>query len=91
MIDCDIHTRSTMRRSSPTSSRASGSGFARAGLGLGLPDYPWSHPVDWFRADAEHSDGMPPSTSLEPVRRQVLDAYDEDIGVPTPADGSRSE
>jgi len=87
MIDCDIHTLINYEEILSYIEPGQREWFRTRGPGLGLPDYPWSHPVGWFRADAEHGDGMPPSTSLEPVRRQVLDAYSEDIGVLTPADG----
>jgi predicted TIM-barrel fold metal-dependent hydrolase len=55
--------------------------FAGRGPTLGLPGYLWSHPVSWFREDAEHDEHRLAGTSPEAVRRQVLDPFGTDVAV----------
>ena len=87
MIDCDVHVLINFDELVPYIDPAEREWFRSRGPGLGLPDYPWSHPIGWFRADAEREAGMPPAMSLDPVRRQVLDAYSLDVGILNAADG----
>jgi predicted TIM-barrel fold metal-dependent hydrolase len=55
--------------------------FATRGPLLGLPDYPWAHPVSWFREDAEHDEQRLAGTTVEAIQRQVLDPFGTDIAV----------
>ena len=53
MIDCDIHTLINYEEILSHVEPGQREWFCTRAPGLSLPDYPWSHPVDWFRADAE--------------------------------------
>ena len=53
MIECDIHTPINYEEILSYIEPSQREWFRTRGPSLGLSDYPWSHPVDWFRADAE--------------------------------------
>jgi predicted TIM-barrel fold metal-dependent hydrolase len=55
--------------------------FRVQGQPLGLPGYPWVHPHSFFRQDLEHGPGRPPGSSLDDVRRELLDPLDIAVGV----------
>jgi len=87
MIDTDIHVLIDPEQLLTYVEPGQREWFRSRGPGLGLPDYPWAHPVSWFRDDAEHAPGKPPTTSVGAIQRQVLDAYAIDIGILNAADG----
>jgi hypothetical protein len=53
MIDYDVHTLINYEEILSHVEPGQREWFRTRAPGLSLPDYPWSHPVDWFRADAE--------------------------------------
>ncbi len=55
--------------------------FRVQGQPLGLPGYPWVHPHSFFRQDLEHGPGRPPGSSLDDVRRELLDPLGVAVGV----------
>jgi hypothetical protein len=82
VIDCDIHylvgdLDEFLRYVEPGQREW----FRTQGPSLGLPGYSWSHPIGWFRGDAEHEPQLLPGSSLAAVRRQVLDEFQLDVGV----------
>ena len=87
MIDTDIHVLIDPEQLLGYVDPAQREWFRSRGLGLGLPDCPWAHPVSWFRDDAEHETDGAPTTSVGAIQRQVLDAYSVDIGILNAADG----
>ena len=74
MIDTDIHVLIDPEQLLTYIEPGQREWFRSRGPGLGLPDYPWAHPVSWFRDDAEHAPGKAPTTSVGASQRQVLDA-----------------
>lgn len=87
MIDCDIHVLIDVDDLLSYVEPAQREWFRSRAPGLGLPDYPWSHPTGWQRADAEHEPGKLPGMSLKPVQLKVLDAHSIDVGMLNAADG----
>lgn len=87
MIDTDIHVLIEPEQLLSYIEPGQREWFRSRGSGFGLPDYPWAHPVSWFRDDAEHEPGQAPTTSVGAIQRQVLDAYAIDVGVLNAADG----
>lgn len=82
MIDCDIHhVVGDVEEFLTYVDPGQRDWFRAQGPLLGLPGYPWSHPNDWFRADADHEPGQLPGASLGGIRRQVLDAFDVETGI----------
>ncbi len=87
MIDCDIHhligdAEEFLAYVEPGQREW----FRGRGPLLGLPDYPWTHPVSWFRADADGGDAGP-GTSLAALRRDLLDPLGTEVGVLNADDG----
>jgi predicted TIM-barrel fold metal-dependent hydrolase len=82
MIDCDIHfvigdPEEFLGYIEPGQREW----FRARAPALGLPDYPWSHPVSWFRQDVDGAGAGRGGASVDAIRRQVLDAYGTDVGV----------
>lgn len=46
---------------------------------LGLPDYPWTHPISWWQ-EQEDGDPRPKGSVLEHIQ-QALDEYSTEIGI----------
>ncbi len=87
MIDTDIHVLINPDELLSYIEPSQREWFRLQGPSLGLPDYPWSHPVSWFRLDAEQERGEGTMTSLAAIQKQVLDAYSPEIGILNAADG----
>ena len=82
MIDCDIH----VQIGDPEEllvyvEPAQREWFRAQGPLLGLPGYPWSHPQSFYRHDLEHEPGRYPGSTIEEVRRDVLDGLGVDLGI----------
>jgi predicted TIM-barrel fold metal-dependent hydrolase len=82
MIDCDIHVQigdaeDVLAYVEP----AQRDWFRAQAQILGLPGYPWAHPHSFFRADLEHEPGRLPGSTVEEVRRDVIDALGVDVGI----------
>jgi predicted TIM-barrel fold metal-dependent hydrolase len=82
VIDCDIHVQigdpeELLAYVDP----AQRDWFRAQGPMLGLPGYPWSHPVSFFRQDLRLAANGLPGTTVEDVKREVLDAYGTAIGI----------
>ena len=81
MIDCDVHPQiGDVEGFLAYVEPAQREWFRRQGPTLGLPGYPWSHPISWFRQDVE-GDAGPPGAVVEDVRRDVLEATSADLGI----------
>ncbi len=82
MIDCDVHPQiADAEELLAYVDRGQREWFRAQGPGLGLPGYHWAHPVSWFRADLEQTDGRPPGASADVVAREALDPAGADVGV----------
>lgn len=82
MIDCDVHSQiADAEELLAYVDRGQREWFRAQGPGLGLPGYDWAHPVSWFRADLEQTDGRPPGASADVVAREALDPGGADVGV----------
>jgi len=81
VIDCDVHPQiGDVEGFLAYVEPAQREWFRRQGPTLGLPGYPWSHPISWFRQDVE-GDAGPPGAVVEDVRRDVLEATSADLGI----------
>jgi predicted TIM-barrel fold metal-dependent hydrolase len=82
MIDCDIHVQfgdpeELLAHVEP----AQRDWFRAQGPLLGLPGYPWSHPQSFYRHDLEHEPGRYPGSTIDEVRRDLLDGLGVDVGI----------
>jgi uncharacterized protein len=81
MIDCDIHPQiADLEEFLAFVEPAQRDWFRAQGQSLGLPAYPWVHPVSWYRRDLEGNGGIP-AGNVEAVRRELLDPTDTTLGV----------
>jgi len=82
VIDCDVHVQiGDLEEFVGYVEPAQREWFRAQGLSLGLPGYPWSHPVSWYRADLEAGPGGIPAATPELVRREAVDALGSDVAV----------
>jgi predicted TIM-barrel fold metal-dependent hydrolase len=82
MIDCDVHVQigdpeELLAHVEPVQR----DWFRAQAQVLGLPGYPWVHPHSFFRADLEHEPGRYPGSTIDEVRRDVLDGLDVDLAI----------
>jgi predicted TIM-barrel fold metal-dependent hydrolase len=82
MIDLDVHVQfpgieEVLEHVDP----AQREWFRTQGYPLGLPGYPWAHPRSFYRLDLEHEPGSYPGSSIDDVRRELLDPLGVDVGV----------
>jgi len=82
VIDCDIHPQiGDLETFLSFVDPGQRDWFRTQGASVGLPGYTWSHPTSWFRGDLDTSTGGVPGSTVDDVRREVLDAYGVDVGV----------
>lgn len=82
MIDCDIHPQiGDLEELLAYVDPAQRDWFRVQGQSFGLPGYPWAHPHSFYRQDLEHEPGRLPGSSVEDVRREVLDVFGIQAGV----------
>jgi predicted TIM-barrel fold metal-dependent hydrolase len=85
MIDCDVHVQwrhpeDVLAYVDP----AQRDWFRAQAQPLGLPGYPWVHPHSFYRQDLEHEPGQVPGSTVDEVRRDVLDGLGVDVGILNP-------
>jgi predicted TIM-barrel fold metal-dependent hydrolase len=82
MIDCDVHVQiGDVEEILAYVEPAQRDWFRAQAQPLGLPGYPWVHPHSFFRHDVCHEPGRYPGSTIEEVRRDVLDAMDVDVAI----------
>jgi uncharacterized protein len=81
MIDCDIHPQLDAPELLEYVEPGQRDWFRAQGTTLGLPGYNWAHPQSWYRQDIASPEGRLPGSTVEAVRREVLDAFGIDVGV----------
>ncbi len=82
MIDCDVHVQigdpeEILAHVDPVQR----DWFRAQAQPLGLPGYPWVHPRSFYRQDLVHEPGRLPGSTIEEVRRDVLDGLGVDVGI----------
>jgi uncharacterized protein len=80
VIDCDIHPQIGDSEELISYVEPAQREWFRRQVYFGIPGYPWAHPTSWYRQDVE-GNGGPPGADAAAVRRDVLDAYETDVGV----------
>lgn len=83
LIDCDVHQNfDSLEELLPYLPRAHRDHLTRGGYsGVGLPTYLWMHPEGFTRRDAVPDDGGMAGTDYGTMKRQLLDAYDEEFAI----------
>src|SRR5690348_14661596 len=83
IIDCDVHQNfASLEALLPYLPPAHREHLTRGGYsGMGLPTYLWMHPEGFTRRDAAPPGGGPAGSDYETLRRQLLDAYDEEFAI----------
>ena len=88
MIDCDVHPQiGDAEELIAYVEPGQREWFRAQGPGLGLPGYPWTHPVSWYRTDVGQDGARLPAASAETVAREALDPVGVDAAVLNADDG----
>jgi predicted TIM-barrel fold metal-dependent hydrolase len=81
MIDCDVHHVITDHAEFLEFVEPGQREWFRTRGNLGLPSYPWSHPVTWWQEqDQDEDDGLPKGSTLKQIQAG-LDLYGTEIGI----------
>jgi uncharacterized protein len=80
VIDCDVHPQIGDPEDLLSYVEPAQREWFRAQAYYGLPGYPWSHPTSWYRQDLEDNK-HPAGSSVEVVRRELLDPTGADVAV----------
>jgi predicted TIM-barrel fold metal-dependent hydrolase len=80
MIDCDVHHVIADQEEFLQFVEPGQREWFRTRSNLGLPAYPWTHPISWWQEQEEEGSTLPKGSTLRQIQAG-LDLYDTEIGI----------